>query len=87
VLAFDRSIGDAHQPQTPVTTRCFEEQIAGRTYVIEVRAVDASRWRAQLASRPGMPVSLMPFYGPTPERAAEELSRWLTLVYNGVTKQ
>jgi len=81
---FDRRRASAH---TPVNTRCFEEQIAGRTYVIEVRAVDASRWRAQLASRPGMPVSLMPFYGPTPERAAEELSRWLTLVYNGVTTQ
>lgn len=71
----------------PVPTRCFEEQIAGRKYVIEVRPVDESKWRAQLASRPGMPASLMPFYGPTPEQAAEELSRWLTLVYNGVTKQ
>jgi hypothetical protein len=29
----------------------------------------------------------MPFYGPTPEEAAQELSRWLALVYNGVTTQ
>lgn len=61
----------------------YEEIIAGRTYFIEVRAITESRWRAQIARRPGMPTALMPFYGPTPEDAARELSRWLTLVYNG----
>lgn len=30
---------------------------------------------------------MMPFYGPTPEEAAQELSRWLALVYNGTTRQ
>jgi hypothetical protein len=69
----------------PVTHR-YEESIAGRTYEIEVRAVSQTRWRAQIARRPGMPTSLMPFYGPTPEAAAQELRRWLALVYNG-TKQ
>lgn len=70
----------------PVTHR-YEEHIAGRTYMIEVRAVSQSRWRAEIARRPGLPNSLMPFYGPTPEDAALQLRRWLALVYNGTTKQ
>lgn len=70
----------------PVTHR-YEEHIAGRTYFIEVRAISESRWRAQIARLPGMPTSMMPFYGPTPEEAAKELSRWLAMVYNGSTKQ
>src|SRR5215510_3914439 len=68
-----------------VNPHCFEEHIAGRTYRIEVLPVSATRWRAQIARLPGMPTALMPFYGPTPEQAAQELSRWLALVYNGVT--
>ena len=70
-----------------VNPLCFEEHIAGRTYRIEVLPVSATRWRAQIARLPGMPTALMPFYGPTPEEAAHELSRWLALVYNGVTTQ
>jgi hypothetical protein len=27
---------------------------------------------------------MMPFYGPTPDEAAQSLSRWLTLVYSQV---
>lgn len=75
-------------PLTPnaVTVHRYEQLIAGRTYHIEVRAVSASRWRAQIARLPGLPTSMMPFYGSTPEQAADELSRWLALVYNG-TKQ
>lgn len=64
----------------------YEQLIAGRTYQIEVQSISQSRWRAQIVRRPGMPTSLMPFYGRTPEEAADELSRWLALVYNG-TKQ
>ena len=64
----------------------YEEHIAGRTYVIEVRLIAQTRWRAQITPRPGMPTSMMPFYGATPEQAAQQLSRWLALVYNG-TKQ
>jgi hypothetical protein len=71
---------------SPVTHR-YEELIGGKTYEIEVRAVSQSRWRAQIARRPGMPTSLMPFYGTTPDEAAHELRRWLALVYNGTTKQ
>lgn len=62
----------------------YQEQIAGRTYHIEVTFVSASRWRAQIERGPGMPSSLMPFYGPTPEEAAGELSKWLILVTGGV---
>lgn len=67
-------------------THRYEEHIAGRTYCIEVRSVSDTRWRAQLARGPGMPTSMMPFYGTTPEQAAHELSRWLALVYNGNSK-
>lgn len=70
-----------------VNVHRYEENIAGRTYCIEVRPVAESRWRAQIARLPGMPTAMMPFYGPTPEEAARELSRWLTLVYNGSTRQ
>ena len=63
--------------------RHYEEHIAGRTYVIEVLPVTETRWRAQIARLPGMSSALMPFYGATPEEAVRELSRWLTLVYNG----
>lgn len=65
----------------------YEQNIAGRTYLIEVRALTDTRWRAQIARLPGMPTALMPFYGATPEEAAAELSRWLSLVYNGNTRQ
>lgn len=63
----------------------YEEHIAGRTYLIEVLPVSQTRWRAQIARLPGMPTALMPFYGPTPEEAAQELSKWLALVYKGTT--
>ncbi len=65
----------------------YEEQIAGRTYLIEVQPISDTRWRAQIVRLPGMPTSLMPFYGATPEQAAGELTRWLALVYKGTTKQ
>ena len=63
----------------------YEEKIAGRTYLIEVSPVTETRWRAQIARRPGMPTSLMPFYGQTPDEAARELSKWLSLVYAAVS--
>ena len=63
-----------------MTIHRYEEKIAGRTYHIEVSPVSASRWRAQITRRPGMPTSLMPFYGQTPDEAARELSKWLSLV-------
>jgi len=61
-----------------VIVHCFEEIIGGRTYQIEVTPV-SNRWRAQIRRVPGMPTALMPFYGQTPDEAARQLSRWLTL--------
>jgi hypothetical protein len=58
----------------------YERLIAGRTYVIDVTLVSTGRWRAALARLPGMPTSLMPFYGATPEEAAHALANWLSIV-------
>jgi hypothetical protein len=56
----------------------FEESIAGRQYQIEVAAVAHDRWRAYIVRIPGVPTALMPFYGPTPDEAANHLRTWLT---------
>ena len=56
----------------------FEESIAGRLYEIEVKNVDADRWRAYIVRIPGVPTALMPFYGRTPVEAAHLLCEWLT---------
>jgi hypothetical protein len=61
---------------TPV--RCFQELIGGRRYEIQVTAVGQGRWRAEIVRLPGMPTALMPFYGPTPDEAADHLRQWLT---------
>ena len=55
----------------------INETINGREYVIEVLPVGGNRWRAQLARR-GATTALMPFYGTTPDEAAQQLSRWLS---------
>ena len=57
----------------------FEETINGREYLIEVSSVGTGKWRAQIARKPGASGALMPFYGKTPDEAARQLSRWLTL--------
>ena len=62
----------------PVHIIRFEETINGRAYTIEVSAVDANRWRAQIARTPGGSAALMPFYGESPDAAVERLSAWLT---------
>ena len=79
-LRLIRPLHDIQSSLLTVTVHHYEEQIAGRTYQIEVSHVSASRWRAQIARLPGMPTSLMPFYGTTPEEAAHELSKWLSLI-------
>ena len=58
----------------------FEQTIGGRAYQIEVTRV-SNRWRAQLRRGPGMPTAMMPFYGPTPDEAAQHLSQWLALAH------
>src|SRR5579862_869195 len=56
----------------------FEESIAGRLYLIEVKAVSKDRWSACIVRVPRLPTALMPFYGRTPVEAAQQLSEWLT---------
>jgi hypothetical protein len=60
-----------------ITPRRFEQTINGRPYVIEVLQVAEDRWRAHIARIPGATTALMPFYGPTPDKAAERLTVWL----------
>jgi len=61
----------------------FEQEIGGRLYVIEASPIQADRWRAQIARKPGMPSALMPFYGTTPDAAATRLFQWLSLAHHG----
>jgi hypothetical protein len=58
----------------------FEHTIGGRPYKIEVTAV-SNRWRAQLQRGPGVPRAMMPFYGQTPDEAADLLAAWLALAH------
>ena len=60
----------------------YEREIGGHTYVIEASPVSLDRWRAQIARRPGMPSALMPFYGATPDAAATQLVKWLSLAHH-----
>ena len=61
-----------------MTTRHrYQETIGGRVYDIEAARVHTNRWRAQIIRIPGMPTALMPFYGTTPEEAAQLLTAWL----------
>jgi hypothetical protein len=68
----------------------FEELIGGRSYLIEVAAVEKDRWRAYIVRIPGVPTALMPFYGETPAAAAGNLLEWLTRAHeraaNGVSR-
>ncbi len=64
----------------------FQESIAGRSYLIEVKAVATDRWRAYIVRLPGVPTALMPFYGRTPDEAARQLSDWLTRAYQQAAK-
>jgi hypothetical protein len=59
----------------------FEEVINGREYLIEVSSVGLGKGRAQIARAPGGCAALMPFYGKTPDEAASQLSRWLSLLH------
>jgi hypothetical protein len=63
-----------------VTVYRFEETIGGRVYQIEVTEV-SDRWRAQLRRNAGLPAAMMPFYGTSPDDAARQLARWLSLAH------
>jgi hypothetical protein len=69
-----------------VTPIRITQTIHGRSYVIEVRAVAQDRWRAQVARTPTGMTSLMPFYGTTPDEAAQHLAGWLTRAGGGPRK-
>jgi hypothetical protein len=64
-----------------VDVQRFEEKINGRDYLIEVARVSLHLWRANIVRRHGGPSALMPFYGPTPDDAARQLSTWLALAH------
>jgi hypothetical protein len=64
-----------------MNTHRYEQVIGGRMYRIEAARVHANRWRAQIVRIPGMPTALMPFYGPTPDEAARQLTDWLTRLH------
>jgi hypothetical protein len=49
--------------------------------MIEVAPVAQNRWRAYIVRIPGVPTALMPFYGPTPDEAADRLRQWLIRAY------
>ena len=67
-----------HTDNVPLDVHRFEESIAGRLYLIEVKNVEIDRWRAYIVRLPGVPTALMPFYGRTPVEAAHLLCEWLT---------
>lgn len=43
--------------------------------------MERDRWRAHVVRVPGVPTAMMPFYGRTPDEAAQSLSDWLTRAY------
>ena len=59
----------------------FEETINGREYRIEVSGVGVDQWRAQIARIPGGSSAMMPFYGKTPNEAAQQLISWLSMAH------
>ncbi|HIA49144.1 MAG TPA: hypothetical protein EYN90_00945 [Acidobacteria bacterium] len=64
----------------------FEEVINGREYKIEVSLVSSTTWCAKLGSVPGGASALMPFYGDTPDDAAQQLKNWLALAHRNAQK-
>jgi hypothetical protein len=80
------SLGSRHRffrERRQAAVHRFEEVINGREYLIEVSSVGLGKWRAQIARLPGGCAALMPFYGKTPDEAANHLSRWLALLHGG----
>ena len=65
-----------------MTIHHFEKNINGHEYRIEVLPVKLNRWRAYLLTMTGGPTALMPFYGNTPDEAAEQLLQWLARAHH-----
>jgi hypothetical protein len=70
-----------------VNVHRFPEVINGREYLIEVSNVGFNKWRAQIARTPGGSGALMPFYGKTPDEAAQHLSHWLSIAHGQGTRR
>jgi hypothetical protein len=68
-----------------VNVHRFDQTINGRAYHIEVSSVGRNQWRAQIRRTQGGSGALMPFYGKTPDEAANLLTRWLGIA-NGRTR-
>ena len=75
---FAENDASSFSPDYDVDVHRFEHIINGREFLIEVCAVGSDRWRAHLVRLPGGSTALMPFYGVTPQDAAQQLSDWLT---------
>tara|TARA_Y100000780_G_scaffold229964_1_gene250996 strand:+ start:6217 stop:6432 length:216 start_codon:yes stop_codon:yes gene_type:complete len=69
-----------------VNVHRFDEIINGREYKIEVSLVNATTWCAKLGSVMGGASALMPFYGDTPDDAAQQLTNWLALAHRNAQK-
>ena len=69
-----------------VIVQRFEEVINGREYEIEVSLVSRTTWCARLGGVQGGASALMPFYGDTPDEAAQQLTNWLTLAHRNAQK-
>lgn len=78
VLSFACSDLHARYNYDSLNVLHFEEIINGRAYLIEVSPVGQDRWRAQIVRTPGGSAALMPFYGISPDAAADQLSAWLS---------
>ncbi len=82
-LAEARRLPHNHPARSPrraepiVNALRYSETINGRSYVIEVLPVGENRWRADVARTAGGTTALMPFYGRTPDEAAQHLAGWL----------
>lgn len=68
-----------------IAVQRFQEIIGGRVYDIEASMVRDDRWRAQIARLPGMPTSMMPFYGETADEAARLLFDWLARAHRATS--
>lgn len=71
----------------PVILHQYDQTINGREYHIEVSNVGVGQWRAHIKRTPGGCAALMPFYGKTPDEAAGQLSRWLSIAHGRPTAQ
>jgi hypothetical protein len=71
----------------PVILHKYDETINGHEYHIEVSSVGAGQWRANIRRTPGGSAALMPFYGKTPDEAAGQLSKWLSIAHGQPTSR